>query len=175
MIQNLPYSPTHSVEWIEKFFSKDYYKKPYNKFMWWRSYTPKNKPLTNRHSFKDRILNGDFNIAPYLIESELAEHTMNRKYIVCTLADGSVDHGKYTDISSIDKSRRKRLIEDYDKEELRRLADLRNGFITEFRITKDEYDIEVIETKSDELIDFYFEIEDKYGKWARPLKTVPKF
>lgn len=175
MIKSLPHSPTHSVEWIEKFFSKNYYKKPYNKFMWWRSYTPKNIPLTNRHPFRDRILNGDFDIAPYRIESELAEHTINKKYIECTLADGSVDHGRFNDISSIDRSRRKRLLEDYDKEELRRLEELRSGFITEFKITKDQYDMEVVETRADELIDFYYELEEKYGKWARPLKKVPKF
>ena len=41
-------------------------RKPYDRFMWWRSYTPKNKPLTNRHPLRDRIANGDFEQGPYL-------------------------------------------------------------------------------------------------------------
>ena len=81
MHNQLPFKPKWSKNWIEKRLSENYFKKPYDRFMWWRSYTPKNKPLTNRHSLRDRIANGDFEQGPYLMEIELVLHTMNDKHI----------------------------------------------------------------------------------------------
>jgi len=73
----LPFKPKLSKQWILKKLGDRYYKKPYDRFMWWRSYTPRNKPLTNRHLLRDRIANGDFEVGPYLLEVELVLHTMN--------------------------------------------------------------------------------------------------
>ena len=154
----LPYTPHHSLEWLEKFFEKSYYKKPYDRFMWWRSYTPKFRPLTTRHPFRDRILNGDFDLAPYRFEAEIVEHRMNQKYIEC-----KGDHTVFNESSSVDRARRKRLLEDYDKEEIKRLEEIKKGFIHDIRITKEEYDEEVVNTKTNSLIDFYYEMEEKYG------------
>tara|TARA_R110000868_G_scaffold28149_3_gene105848 strand:+ start:1768 stop:2289 length:522 start_codon:yes stop_codon:yes gene_type:complete len=172
MEYKLPHQPKWSKNWIEKKLSANYFKKPYDRFMWWRSYTPKNKPLTNRHPFVDRIINGDFEVGPYLMEVELTHHSMNEKYSANTGSNG-VDFGKYHSESSIDRARKKRLIQDHEKEEMRKLLDLRNEFVKEFKITKDEYDLEAIET-SGTTIDFYYEVADKYGKRIRRLKTIPK-
>mgnify|MGYP006443400815 FL=1 len=108
-MNDLPYKPGHSKNWLIKFFKQDYYKKPYDRFMWWRSYTPKSKPLTNRHPFKDRILNGDFDIAPYKFEAELVEHRMNDKFIECRGYEDT-----FREATQVDKARRKRLLEDYE-------------------------------------------------------------
>ena len=59
MIQSLPFTPLMDEKWLVKFFKKNYFKKPYNKFMWWRSYTAKKKPLPNKASFLDKCKNGD--------------------------------------------------------------------------------------------------------------------
>ena len=56
---------------------------------------------------------------------------------------------------------------------MRKLLDLRNEFVKEFKITMDEYDHEVIKT-SGSTVDFYYEVADKYGKRIRRLKTIPK-
>ena len=170
MINNLPYSPNHSVKWLENFFKADYYKKPYDRFMWWRSYTPKSKPLTNRHPFRDRILNGDFDLAPYKFEAELVEHRMNQKYI---------EHKGYEDTwreeIAVDKARRKRLLEDYEKEEHKRLEELKKCFLQEFKMTSKQYDREVVNTRAKDLIDFYYRMDDKFGRKAKKVQPVPKF
>ena len=168
---NLPYSPRWSKTWIEKKLSKNYFKKPYDRFMWWRSYTPKNKPLTARHSFIDRILNGDFEPGPYLLEVELVYHTINDKYIENTTQSGEIDHGKFHNETSIDRARKKRLVEDHEKEEARKLMEIRNLFVKEFVMTKEEYEEEVIES-SGTITEFYFEMEEKYGKRTRRLRNV---
>jgi len=169
MVTNLPYKPSHSVAWLENFFKKGYYKKPYDRFMWWRSYTPKQKPLTNRHPLKDRIINGDFDIAPHRFEAELAEHRMNQKWI-----ENKGYEDTYREAIQVEAARRKRLLQDYDKEEHRRLEELKRAFLITFKMTKEQYDEEVVNTSAKDLLDFYFKMEDKYGTYWRPLSHISK-
>jgi len=173
MQNQLPFEPKWSRQWIEKRLSKNYFKKPYDRFMWWRSYTPKNKPLTNRHSLRDRIANGDFEQGPYLMEVELVYHTMNDKFLESITTRGEVDWSLYHQNTSIDRARKKRLLEDHEKEELKKLTELRSEFLKVFRMTKDQYNTEVEKT-SGTTLEFYFEMEEKYGKWNKPLKRIPK-
>ena len=107
--------------------------------MWWRSYTPKNKPLGIKASLIDRIINGDFEAGPFLLEVELVHHTINEKFKALIGNDGEVDYGKYSVETSIDRARKKRLLEDHDKDEFRKLDDLRKLFKKEFKITEEEY------------------------------------
>ena len=162
---SLPYSPRHSQEWLEKFFVKNYYKKPYDRFMWWRSYTPKNKPMHNRQPLLDRLQNGDFDIAPFKFEAEIVEHRMNEKWV-----ELKGHNGEWNEATSVDRARRKRLLEDYDKEETKRLEELKRLFIQTFKMTKDDYDIEVEMCDAEDLVDFYFKMEEKYGTYWIPMK-----
>ena len=167
MMHVLPFTPNHSLKWLERYFKKDYYKKPYDRFMWWRSYTPKNKPLTARHSLKERILNGDFNYAPYGFEAEIVEHRMNNKLISLNYEEDQWHHAV-----SVDRARRKRLLEDFDKEEVKRLEELKRSFILVFKITSTQYDKEVINFRGKDLISFYEKIENKYGTYWKPMKKL---
>ena len=158
MILDLPHKPAHSVEWLEDFFTKNYYKKPYDRYKWWRKYTSKTKPLSNRCMLRDRILNGDFDIGSYRYEAELVEHTINKKYV-----ELYKDLGKYVEESSLDRARRKRLLEDFDKDESRKLQELVRAFREIVHITEDKIWEELSDYK-DTLIEFYYYIEDKYKK-----------
>jgi len=162
---SLPYTPTHSLDWLEKFFTQNYYKKPYDRFMWWRSYTPKSKPLHPRQPLIDRLRNGDFDMAPYRFEAEIVEHRMNEKYV-----ELKGHSGEWNEATSVDRARRKRLLEDYDKEETKRLDELKRLFVQTFKMTKEDYDVEVEMTDAEDLVDFYFKMEEKYGTYWRPMK-----
>lgn len=157
MVTSLPYSPTQSLEWLEGYFKKHYFKKPYNKFMWWRSYTPIKKPLDRRAIFRDKLKNGDFDMAPYYFEAQIVEHKMNEKFIDC---DG--DQVIFRDVTKLDCARRKRLLEDFDKEETERLEELRKLFILEFNMTGEQYDREVVKP-SKNLLGFYDKMKKKFG------------
>ncbi len=170
---NLPYSPTQPKDFLEKYLSKRYFKKPYDRFMWWRSYTPKNKPLDKRKPLIDRILNGDFEVGPYLMEIELVQHNMNDKYLSAITSGGEVDHSKYHQETSIDRARMKRLLEDHEKEEFRKLDDIKRLFLVKFKLTSEQYDKEVLNTSAKDLADFYFRMEKKYGTYWQPTK-MPK-
>lgn len=163
----LPYSPTHSKAWLERYLKKNYFKKKYDRYMWWRSYTLRNKPLSNKHPLRDRILNGDFDLGPYIFEIELVEHRINEK---------SVDHkheDTFREAIQLDKARRKRLQEDRDKDEKAKLEELKRSFLNEFRMTKEQYDREVIKPNKD-LISFYYKMEDRFGKRAVRSNFKPK-
>jgi hypothetical protein len=162
-----PYKPVHSKEWLEKYLSTNYYKKEYDRYMWWRSYTPRKAPLTNKHPLRDRILNGDFDLGPFIFEIELVQHRMNLK---------SLEHkheDTYQEETQVDKARIKRLQEDRDKDEVRKLSELRKAFVFEFKMTKEQYDREVIKPQKD-LISFYFKMEDKFGKRGVLSSFKPK-
>ena len=160
---SLPFEPKWSKQWIETKLKRRFFKKPYDRFMWWRSYTPKNKPLGLKASLIDRIINGDFEAGPFLLEVELVHHTINEKFKALIGNDGEVDYGKYSIETSIDRARKKRLLEDHDKDEFRKLDDLRKLFKKEFKITEEEYKKEITKG-SDTLVDFYYKLEKKYGK-----------
>lgn len=167
MEYSLPYSPSFTREFLEKSLKKRFFKKPYDRFMWWRSFTPKNKPLTNRHPFLDRIKNGDFDAPPYLYEVQLAEHRMNEKYIEC-----KGDYTVWNHSTSVDKARIKRLHADYEKEETRKLEEIKRGFLVTFKMTADQYDKEVINTGAKDLEAFYYRMEKKYGTYWKPMAKV---
>mgnify|MGYP001364626834 FL=1 len=160
-MHSLPFSPPLEKNWILRTLKKDYFKKPYDRFMWWRSFTPKNKPLSKSKPLRDRIANGDLDHAPYLYESYLAEYTMNDKYLQCVTKNGEVDYMKWKQEASIDGARKKRLLDDYQKEETRRLDELRTGFMKEFGIDKETYYKEA-ENSSKKLLDFYDYMSRKY-------------
>ena len=63
--------------------------------------------------------------------------------------------------------------EDRDKDEVNKLQELKKSFLFEFRMTKEQYDKEVVRPHKD-LISFYFKMEDKYGKRAILSSYKPK-
>ena len=160
-MHSLPFSPPFKKDWILRTLKKNYFKKPYDRFMWWRSFTPKSKPLSKSKPLRDRIANGDLDHAPYLFESYLAEYTMNEKYLENITRSGEVDYSKWRQETSVDGARKKRLLEDYDKEETRRLDELRLGFMKEFGIDSGTY-IKEAENSTKKLLDFYDYMSRKY-------------
>ena len=160
---SLPFKPKWSRQWIETKLKRKFFKKPYDRFMWWRSYTPKNKPLGHKASLINRLINGDFDPGPYLQEVELVYHTMNDKYLKSFTTNGELDHVVYHQNTSIDRARIKRLVEDHEKEEFRKLTDLKNLFMKEFKLSREEYDKEITKG-SDTLVNFYYKLDKKYGK-----------
>jgi len=170
----LPYTTKFSRAKIERDLSKTYFKKPYDRFMWWRAYTPKNKPLGSKAPLIDRLINGDYEMGPFLMEVELVYHTMNDKFKAAVTSLGEVDHGKFHSETSIDRARKKRLIEDHEKDEARKLSDLKKEFTNVFKMDSDQYEIEVNKTRGT-LVEFYYEMESKYGKYIKiPRRTKRK-
>lgn len=166
----LPYSPSQSREWLEKYFKQNYNTLSYNRFFWWRSYAPKFKELPNNHLVRNRIRNGDFDFPHYWFEAQLVEHHINERY----LEIGIKDSEKFHEDTTMDRVRRKRLLEDFEKEEERKLRDLKKAILREIKMTEQEYDHESEFGPVMELADFYDYLVEKYGTYWKPA-NIPKF
>lgn len=137
----------------------------YNKFRWWRRYFSPNKPLTNTSSLWDKILNGDFDFSNFYWQAQLAEIEINKIYQECY-----PDFSLFNEKASLLRNKRKRLWEDFEKDENNKLKQLQKEFIANFFITKEEYK-EELEKFGSSIKDYYIYCEDKFGKRVKKLST----
>ena len=90
----------------------------------------------------------------------LVEHDINDKSAI------AIDGIHEKELTKVDRARRKRLLEDYDKDETKKLQTIKSEFCKEFHMTEEEYEREAIEFGYD-LKDFYIYCEQKFGKKIR--------
>lgn len=152
---NKLYTPSFTREQLDVKFSKLRSLK-YNRFRWWRMYDNPNKPLDTRQPLRDRILNGDFEYSHYKYQAEWCEHEMNDAWEECF-----PDVGKFNEKTSLIRSRRKRLLEDFEKDEHSKLEELISSFTKHYRLNKEQVEEEMLNFLGD-LTGFYYHIEDKY-------------
>lgn len=158
----MTYKPTLPREDVEKELSKLRHLN-YNRFFWWRRWTNRRKPLHNSAPLWDKILNGDLDYSHYKLQAMYCEYEMNDKEKL------SIDPSHYIELTRTDRLRRKKLLEDYNKDETEKLKTIRNEFCKEFRMDKEDYDREVGEFGGT-LKDFYIHCEQRYGKQIRLKK-----
>jgi hypothetical protein len=144
---------THSLE-IIKGNLKKYKPIKYNRFMWWRRYKSPNEPLHKKNSLIDKIRNGDFDFSHYFWETQLCEYELNVKRY------NTPDLIKWVEDSKIDRIRRKKLIEDFLKDENEKLLNLEKSFIKEFGISREKYYLE-IDQFDGTIEEFYFHLKNK--------------
>lgn len=154
----LPYSPSNSEEFITEYLSRNYYKKPYDRFMWWRGYTPKTKPLRKGDKLEKRVMNGDFEQGPFKYEVELVEHKLNKAYRKLY-----PDINRFHEEQSVNLARRKRLKEDYQKDEEKKLESFFNDFSSYFQLQRELLEQELEAFNEDTVKDFFFSLKEKYS------------
>lgn len=149
------YNPVLTREQLDSKFS-NLRRLKYNAFRWWRMYDNPRKPLDKRKPLRERILNGDFEYSHYKYQAEWCEHEMNDIWEEC-----KPDIGKYVEKTSLMRSRRKRLLEDFEKDENERISSLIKAFTHNFRCSEEQVEEEMLKC-SGSLIDLYYIIEEKY-------------
>ena len=136
----------------------------YNQFRWWRRWDSKNKPLHKLKPLLDKIRNGDFDHSHYFWQVQFCEIELNEKYL--QLKDGD----RWMEETQVDRARRKRLYEDFEKDEAEKLKQIQKEFILTFRMSKENYEQEVIKFDGS-LEDFYFHCRQIFGEYAIPLRS----
>ena len=129
----------------------------YNQFRWWRKFDTKTKPLPNKSPLLSKIKNGDFEFSHFYWQAKYSEIELNQKHYE------SLDGQHFTESTRMDRARRKRLWEDFEKDEVKKLETLKKEFTKEFFIEPDEYNNES-ETFDGTLEEFYKYCSEKYGK-----------
>ena len=122
---------------------------------------PKQK-LHPRSPLRDRIMNGDFDYSHYKYQAMWCEHDINDLF-----TKYHNDSGRYVEESSLLRTRRKRLLEDFEKDEKEKLKTLTTEFTKYFKCDKDQVEYEM-ENCEGSLLDLYYIIEEKYKIFNLP-------
>jgi hypothetical protein len=128
-------------------------KNTYNRFYWWRRFQPRDT-LHKYRRLNERIPNGDFEVSDYhwqvLWENELEKEAIGN--------ERSVD--KQHEIRCMFGERRRRLNNDYEKDEQKILDEMYKAFKVELRMSKEEVDEEMLNFDGT-LSEFYYYIYNK--------------
>lgn len=155
------FKPSLSRDQLQHKFSK-LQKLNYNPFRWWRMYGSPQKPLHPLSPLKEKILNGDYDYSHYGFQAMWCEHDINDIYNECY-----PDIGKFNEKTSMLRSRRKRLLDDFHKEETQMLESLAVDFSKNFSCSK-KTALKEMEECVGSLIDLYYIMEDKYKRTFTP-------
>jgi hypothetical protein len=131
----------------------------YNRFFWWRKYSPINKPLPPKSPLWDKILNGDFEFSHFYWQAKQAELEINQLHDEMY----EIDPSQFSYESKMVRLRREKLLQDFEKDENLKLKELENQFISNFFISPKEYK-EEIEEFGDTIKSLYIHCKSKYGK-----------
>jgi hypothetical protein len=149
------YPPLSEIQ-LEEQFAK-LRKLTYNKFFWWRMFDNPNKPLPIQSPLLDRIKNGDYAYSHFGYQAMWVEHEINKLYVIV----GSKDMGRFVEESSLLRTRRKRLLEDFHKDEKDKLEAITRDLSIAFRISKGEV-TSYMEEFGGTLEELYIMLEQKY-------------
>jgi hypothetical protein len=128
-------------------------KNTYNRFYWWRRFQPR-QSLHAYRRLNERISNGDFEVSDYhwqtLWENELEKQAVSEEH--------NID--KQHEIRCMFGERRRRLNNDYEKDEQKILDEMYKAFRVELRMNKDEVEDEMLNFDGT-LSEFYYYIYNK--------------
>ena len=137
----------------------------YNQFRWWRRFESPNKPLHKNSPLLDKIKNGDYDFSQYYWQAKYVELEINKLYNECY-----PDHTKFNEKNAMNGARRKRLWNDFEKDETDKLKQIEKDFYLIFKMTKSDIKKEM-ETFGFSLEKFYIYCENKFGKRNKKLST----
>ena len=128
-------------------------KNTYNKFYWWRRFQPR-QTLTKLHRLEQRVPNGDFEVSDYYWQLQY-ENVLEQADLA---NEPSID--RQHEIRSLYGERKRRLTKDYETDEAKILTDMYKAFWSEFRMTKEQVEDEMINFDGD-LAEFILYLSSK--------------
>jgi hypothetical protein len=137
----------------------------YNPFRWWRRFDTPNKPLNKHSSLIDKIKNGDYDFSHFYWQAKYTEIEINELYNECY-----PDHTLFNEKNSMGGARRKRLWDDFEKDEKEKLLLIERDFHTTFKMSRNQVK-EELEEFGGTLEDFYIYCKNQYRTRQRKLET----
>jgi hypothetical protein len=120
-------------------------------------YDNPNPPKPKQSSLIEKIKNGDFDYSHYRYQAMWCEYEMNKIYQKI----GPEDMGRFVEETSLLRTRRKRLLEDFYKEEDNKLEDLSIEFSRIFKLPKEKIKT-YMESFGGTIEELYFHLSKKY-------------
>ena len=125
----------------------------YNPYYWWRRFKGR-ETLHKYQPLKDKIMNGDYEPSDYhwwmLWENELEKESISK----------ITDVGKQHEARCLFGERRRRLMNDFEKDEAKIKSEMYRAFKIEFRLSETELEDAMLEFDGT-LIEFYYELNNK--------------
>jgi len=137
----------------------------YNQFRWWRRFDTPNKPLHKYSDLLRKIQNGDYDFSHFYWQAKYVEMEINELHHK-TYPDAVLFNEK----NAMNGARRKRLWDDFEKDEKEKMLQIEKDFQMTFRISRDQIKKE-IEEFGGTLEDLYHYCENQYGKRQKRLET----
>lgn len=138
--------------------------KSYNQYQWWRRFDHR-RELSEKAQLRDKILHGDFEVSDYLYQAELEEYLLEEKEKKCKTADEAHE------LRKLFHERRRRLIEDYEKEENKFMEKLLSALRKEFSVSN-EYLMSIMENFDGTTLELYDYLqEEKINRINKALKN----
>lgn len=125
----------------------------YNPYYWHRRYKCKEE-LGSRYPLYERIAHGDFDISEYYYQAEHETYLLQDKIDKCKNLEE--EH----DVRQLFMERKRKLMEDFEKEENKRMDKLKTAFVKTFGINKDQLE-SIMENFDGTLLDLYQHIKSK--------------
>jgi hypothetical protein len=131
-------------------------KKSYSKFYWWRRYQSR-KTLHDRQPLRDRIYNGDFESSDYFYQAEYENYLVEDVTSKIKHYEDKLTH------FSLSRTRHKKLIEDYEKEEFDIMKNLKRSFKRDLGISEEELSsiMENFDGTTLELYDYVYDLKKR--------------
>ena len=137
----------------------------YNQFRWWRRFDNPNKPLHKYSDLLRKIQNGDYDFSHFYWQAKYAEMEIDELYNKCY-----PDYVLFNEKNAMNGARRKRLWDDFEKDEKEKMSQIKKDFQLTFRMSRDQIRKEM-EEFGGTLEDLYHYCENQYGKRQKRLET----
>lgn len=119
----------------------------YNPYYWWRRFKPR-QSLHHYMRLYQRIPNGDFEVSDYHWQIQY-EDKLEKEALA-----GIKDPGKYHETRCMFGERKRRLANDFEKDETKILEEMYKAFRLELRMSREEVEDEMLNFDGD-LAEFY--------------------
>ena len=137
----------------------------YNQFRWWRRFDNPNKPLHKYSDLLRKIQNGDYDFSHFYWQAKYAEMEIDELYDKCY-----PDYVLFNEKNAMNGARRKRLWDDFEKDEKEKMSQIEKDFQLTFKMSRDQIRKEM-EEFGGTLEDLYHYCENQYGKRQKRLET----
>ena len=137
----------------------------YNQFRWWRRFDSPTKPLHKNSDLLRKIKNGDYEFSHYYWQARYAEIEINELH-----HETYPDAVLFNEKNAMNGSRRKRLWDDFEKDEKERMNNLSKDFYHTFKMSREQIKKEM-EEFGGTLEDFYRYCNKEFGIRQQKLQT----
>ncbi len=137
----------------------------YNQFRWWRRFDSPNKVLHKYSNLLDKIQNGDYDFSHYYWQAKYAEMEIDDLHNE-TFPDAEL----FIEKNAMNSARRKRLWDDFEKDEKERINGIEKDFQMKFKMSRKKVR-EEIEEFGGTLEDFYHYCDKQFGTRQEKLST----